>query len=261
MDFLEKIIEQKKIEVKALYHDFGIDYFQKKIVNCGLKSFSFFDAFSKNPGLKLIAEIKKASPSKGIIREDFEPLAVAMEFTKATALSVLTEKRFFLGHPDFITLIKSQINLPILRKDFIIDPIQIYEAKAIGADAILLIKAILDNETCQKLIDVALSLNLEVLLEIHSLKEFEEIKIIKGLNFIGINNRDLKTFEINKSLALDLLTVVKHYYHQEIFVIAESGYSSKRDLDMLSAGNVDGVLIGEGLAKQPELLDWFKSYQ
>lgn len=260
MNFLEKIVEHKKSEIRDLYQNFSINYFKDKIAASKLESISFLEAFQKRLGLKLIAEVKKASPSKGIIRSDFRPLDLAEAFATAgaTALSVLTERDFFLGDPAFITKIKTNVSLPILRKDFIIDPIQIYEAKAIGADAILLIKAILDLKTCQNLINTALSLGLEVLLEIHSFLEFAAIKELQGLNFVGINNRDLKNFEINKNFALELAPAVKDFFGSETFVIAESGYSTIADLENLAQLNIDGVLIGEGLAREPEMLQWFK---
>jgi indole-3-glycerol phosphate synthase len=208
--------------------------------------------------LHLIAEVKKASPSKGIIRPQFNPIEIALEFqnNQASALSVLTETQFFLGDPDYIAQIKEQVSLPILRKDFIFDPIQVYRSKSFGADAILLIKAILSVSTCKLLIDIAHSLGLDVILEVHNLEEVEAIKTLTP-DIIGINNRNLSTFEVDITQAEKLLPKIASFHTGPI--IAESGYDSLKQLQHLHSLGFNAVLIGEGLAKQPDLLHYFAS--
>ncbi|MFT5171526.1 MAG: indole-3-glycerol phosphate synthase [Candidatus Marinamargulisbacteria bacterium] len=254
--FLEKIVEEKKKEITELHEKVGISFFKHQTVSLPKKNL-FYRALSR-PGLALIAEVKKASPSKGVIREDFDPLALAVDFEKrgASAISVLTEKNYFLGHPDFLKGIKTKVSAPLLRKDFIFDPIQVYESKFLGADAILLIKALLPNSDCQELIDLATDLGLDVLLEVHDEIELEDALTLKNVKIIGVNNRDLKTFDVDKSLAVRLISLIKQS-SDSILCVAESGYATIGDLTALKAQNIDAVLIGEGLAKVPEMMDFF----
>jgi indole-3-glycerol phosphate synthase len=252
--YLRSIIEKKQQEVEDLYKIGGIEYFQNKIQENN-KHTSFLKAITNNR-LNLIAEIKKASPSKGIIRKDFYPIALAKAFQKfgASALSVLTEKHYFLGDPNYIPEIKNNVNLPILRKDFIFDPIQIYESKAIQADAVLLIKSILTIEETQNLLSLAKKLGLDVLLEIHNMHDLNEIRILRGVKCIGINNRDLNTFKVDISISEKLLPKVKEYFAHAL-VVAESGYSELKEIKELATLGFNAVLIGEGLAKNPGLWD------
>ncbi len=249
--FLEKIIAKKKLEVEKLHQTIGIASFKQKYPtkNVVPKKNIFYTAISK-PGLRLIAEVKKASPSRGIIRNDFDPVKLACEFEKkgVAAISVLTETNFFLGAPEYITEIKKKVTIPILRKDFIIDPIQIYEAKDIGADAILLIKAILDQDQCQALIELANALELAILLEIHNDEELTEIIELAGLFMVGINNRNLKNFEVDINIASNIYKKAKKYFCDDTCFVAESGYKNKDDMAKLSDEGFDGVLIGEALA-------------
>jgi indole-3-glycerol phosphate synthase len=250
--FLEKIITKKRIEVENLYQNIGIDSYKKKhpLKEAAPKKNLFYKAISK-PGLSLIAEVKKASPSKGIIRKDFDPikLACAFEENGAAAISVLTEKDFFLGSPEYLTEIKKNVELPLLRKDFIIDPIQVYEAKDIGADAILLIKAILDQKQCQALINLANALELDVLLEIHNEDELAEIIELTGLFMVGINNRNLKSFEVDTNVASIIYKKARNHFPEKTCFVAESGYKFPDDMARLSDEGFDGVLIGEGTRK------------
>jgi indole-3-glycerol phosphate synthase len=247
--FLARIVEQKRVEIAGLYRNFGLNYFKQAAACSKIKQFSFLQNFPLNK-LNLIAEVKKASPSKGIIREDFEPVSLAKSFEQlgAAAISVLTEKEFFFGDPAYIAQIKQEVSLPILRKDFIVDPIQVYEAKYIGADAILLIKAILTNELCQELIDLAQELGLAVLLEIHSAEELVQIRSLKNLQLVGVNNRDLSTFKLDITLAARLLPEIRQMF-PEVLVIAESGYDCLEQLAELKTAGFNGVLIGEGMKK------------
>ncbi len=218
----------------------------------------FYEALSK-PGLSLIAEIKKASPSKGIICENFEPLKRAQLFekSKASALSVLTEPHFFKGNLAYLERISKQALIPTLRKDFILDARQIYEAKLAGASAILLIVSILDEKRLQSLFYRAKELDLDVIVEVHHQDELEKAFKVTGLNILGVNNRDLMSFETDTNRVLDFLPYIKSS-QSDCLVVAESGYSRIQDLETLERQGIDAVLIGEGLVKDPKLLDYFK---
>lgn len=211
------------------------------------------------PGLSLIAEVKKASPSRGIIRAEFDPISLAKEFESAGAhaLSVLTDCSYFQGSPLFIPQIRTKVSLPILRKEFIIDRIQIAESAELGADAILLIQALLTPEKTQELIDIAHYFGLDTLLEVHNHDELTTALSLKNIDFIGINNRNLKTFEIDTHIALGLLETIKKT-HPRVPVVAESGYSTGEDLIRLKNEGFSAVLIGEGLATNPEILSHFQ---
>lgn len=239
---LDKIIKTKQKEVADLY---------------AVRP-SFCEALNQS-GLGLIAELKKASPSKGVIRPDFDPVALAQQFdAAAVALSVLTDETYFHGHLSYIQQANSVSNLPKLRKDFIIDSIQIDQAKLAGASAVLLIKACLDVEPLQQLITYANAQGLDCLVEVHNRKELDGIKDITGKIAIGVNNRDLYTFHTDTATAEQLLPVIRGYFPVAP-AVAESGYLNVADLDRLSEIGFNAVLIGEGLAKNPDLLNWFIS--
>lgn len=250
-NILNLIVDTKKKEIEELY---ASTLASTKVPP--IKGNLFYNAISK-PKLSLIAEIKKASPSKGIIRKDFNPITIAEFFidNHAAALSILTEKHYFLGHPDYLINVKNKFNIPVLRKDFIIDPIQIKEAAQIGANAILLIKAILTRNECKKLISEAKKYGLDVLMEVHSQEECEAI-IDLDLDIIGINNRNLKTFEVDLNTAPTLKNFIRSM-KEEILVVAESGYQTLDELKMLQAENFNAVLIGEGLALDSSIISFF----
>ena len=210
----------------------------------------------KAVGLTVIAEVKKASPSRGVIRTDFDPVALAIQFEKsgAGALSVLTDGPYFRGSPAYISDIRPFVAIPILRKEFIIDPIQIIESAELGADAILLIQAILNPMLCHQLIEAAHFLDLDVLLEIHTDEELDVALQISGVDMIGINNRNLKTFEIDITHAQNLNQKIRGI-RPDLPVVAESGYQSIEDLKTLASEEFSAVLIGEGLATNPSLVN------
>ena len=248
--FLQPILDAKKKEISALYAN-GVPQIKP------LPRFSFAEALLK-PGLSLIAEIKKASPSKGIIRTEFNPIQLAHQFEKnqASALSILTETTAFLGNLTFIADVKeSGVQLPILRKDFILDPIQVDESIAAGADAILLIAAILPFETLKSLHQKAQSAGLDVLVEVHTSDELEQCLTLPGLRLIGINNRNLNTFEVTIQTASQLKAKIHGF--PKLGVVAESGYSNTDHLRELTEAEFNAVLIGEGLAQNTELIDFF----
>ncbi len=201
--------------------------------------------------VRLIAEVKKASPSKGVIRADFDPVGIAKTYAAAGAhaLSVLTDHRFFQGDLTFLAEVRGAVSLPILEKDFVIDEFQLYEARALGADAVLLIAAALEAGQLRDYAHVAREVGLSALVEVHNEAELE--RVIETATLIGINNRDLATFET------DLATterVLRHVPDDRI-VVSESGIAGREDVERLSALGIDAVLIGETFMRAPVIED------
>jgi len=209
-------------------------------------SFAFEKALAK-PDLSFICEVKKASPSKGIISEDFPYLDIAREYETAgaSAISVLTEPDFFMGSNLYLTEISKTVKLPLLRKDFIIDPYQIYEAKTIGASAVLLICALLDFKTLKEYIGIANELGLSALVETHDENEVK-FALKAGARIVGVNNRDLKTFEV----ALETSARLRKLIPRDVLFVAESGIKTRKDV--LRLGDVDAVLVGETLMRSKD---------
>ena len=255
MSILETIVEEKRKVVEFLKTS---DYLTS-IKSNEFKSYSFKDALNKTQ-LSLIAEVKKASPSKGVINPNFNHKDLALTYynSGASALSVLTDERFFQGHNSYLMDIKNQIELPVLRKDFIIDPIQVEESAYMGADAILLIAAILSVQQAQELIDCAQEMQLDILLEIHDFNDFEKILALKSVDIIGINNRNLNSFEVDLNTALVLKKeIIKNF--SNVCCVAESGYDCDLQLKKLSEEGFSGVLIGEGLVTNKAMIEYFKN--
>ena len=259
MSFLDKIIQSTQQRVDQLYNQQPLEKWQDQAAQITYTG-QFHQALQSEP-LSLIAEVKKASPSKGIIRHDFHPTELATEFEAlgASALSVLTEPDYFLGSSEFIAPIRQHVSLPILRKDFIIDEVQIFESKHMGVDAILLIQAILTPDQCQRFYSLARHIGLDVLIEVHNQDELTDVMSIQDLQMIGINNRNLTTFEVSTQTVLDLSNIIQNQSKHPITVIAESGYTQAQELAVLSDHRIHGVLIGEGLATHPELAGYFSS--
>lgn len=200
----------------------------------------------------VIAEIKKASPSKGVLREDFDPLAIAQEYESAGAscLSILTDADFFQGSEDYLIQARAAVSLPVLRKDFMLDPYQIVESRAIGADCVLLIIAALDVTQMHELADCAMALGLDLLIEVHNEQELEQaLGLDQGL--IGINNRDLHTFNTTLETTYQLLSHIP----EDRIVVTESGIHSREDIVAMQGRGVNSFLVGEAfiVAKQPGL--------
>ncbi len=196
----------------------------------------------------VIAELKRASPSKGVIREDFDVVDIARDYQAAgaTCLSVLTDVSFFQGNNDYVGMAHDAVSLPILRKDFMVDVYQIHEARVIGSDCILLIAAVLDLKKMRTLSEAAADLGMDVLVEVHNQVELDSALAL-GPSLIGINNRDLHTFSVSLDTTLDLL----HRVPPETIVISESGISTRDDVLQLSAAGVGGFLVGESMMRAP----------
>jgi indole-3-glycerol phosphate synthase len=197
----------------------------------------------------IVAEVKKASPSRGLIRADFDAVQIAAAYAAhgAAAISVLTEERYFQGHLDHLAAIRRAVEVPLLRKDFLFDAYQLYEARAYGADAVLLIVAILPDPLLQELLWLAEELNLTPLVEVHDRAELERA-VRSGARLLGINNRDLRTFQTSLATTEDLLPLVP----PDAFVVAESGIESPADLERLERLGVGAFLIGEAFMRAPD---------
>ncbi|WP_312749519.1 indole-3-glycerol phosphate synthase TrpC [Epilithonimonas hominis] len=242
MNILDKIIERKKQVVAEAKSKFSIEQV-KDSEFFGRPTFSLKKTLKSKSGI--ITEFKRQSPSKGIINDKVSPLEVISEYEKfgASAVSILTDKDFFGGSFEDILSVRNHINIPILRKDFMIDEYQFYEAKSIGADVILLIASCLSPIQVSEFTELAHSLNLEVLLEIHSEHELKHIN--KNVDFVGINNRNLKDFKVDLQHSVDL----KNLLPNDIFSIAESGIYNEEDFKFLKEKGFDGFLMGEYFMK------------
>lgn len=199
--------------------------------------------------VKLIAEIKKASPSKGLIRLDFDPIAIgrAYEEAGASAISVLTDEKYFQGRLEYLTAVRKAVSLPLLRKDFIIDTYQVYESRAANADAILLIVAALSKSQLLELMALASNLGMASLVEAHSAKELE-VAIESGAEIIGINNRNLQTFETKLETTIELAQSVPG----DRILVSESGIFTRADVERLMEAGVDAILVGESLMRESD---------
>ncbi len=240
MTILQEILEHKTQEVLN----------KKKPVK------SFYEVLRKDE-FSLIAEVKKASPSKGIIRQDFNHVEIAKIYAEAgaRAISVLTDERFFQGSIQYLKDITQAVDLPILRKDFIVDEFQVYETKIIGADIILLIVSALDKIQLKDYFDLSKEIGLDVLVEAHDREEFDIAADI-GAKIIGINNRDLKTFQADLQVTCDILA---GGVPENTFVISESGIQTRDDIKKLKECGASGALIGEAFMKEKDILNAVKS--
>lgn len=210
----------------------------------------FINALKKADDIALIAEVKKASPSKGIIREDFDPVSIAKTYEAggASCLSVLTDEPYFQGHDDYFTAIRSAVSLPMLRKDFMIDPYQIYESRALGADCILIIMACLSDDQAEELYGLSTELGMDVLVETHDAEEIERAKRLAP-KMVGVNNRNLKTLEVSHETGL---TMAKNLPN-DVLRIAESGIYNHDDIQKFKKAGYAGFLIGESLMREADI--------
>lgn len=249
MSILNKIIDTKKKEISQLKSRYSISSFNNH-EHFSKPCRSFIDTINGRNGLSIIAEIKKASPSKGIIREDFNHLRIAEQYFQygANAVSVLTDSNYFHGSIEYLNEIAFIKKLPVLRKDFIFDEIQIYQSKAIGADFILLISEVLSKEQISEFSLAANELGMEVLLEIHSKKQLEKIDF--DINrLIGINNRNLEDFTVDMQNTINISKAIPPGIH----VISESGISDKYSVEKLKNHSIAGVLVGEYFMRQENI--------
>lgn len=239
---LDEICAHKKTEVETCKSATPIEVLEERVV--GLKPTRDFRRALRKRGISLIAEVKKASPSRGDLLEGVEPvdLANAYSVNGARAISVLTDERFFKGKLEDLTAVWHDVEIPCLRKDFIIDEYQIYEARVAHADAILLIVRILSDQQIKDYLELATSLDMAVLVETHDANEIERA-LKNGAHIIGINNRDLATFEVDISTTLELRKLVPGGN----VLVSESGIRTAEDVRALEAGGVDAVLVGETL--------------
>ncbi|WP_086304638.1 indole-3-glycerol phosphate synthase TrpC [Campylobacter devanensis] len=244
---LNKIIDRTKFDLEKQKQKLPFNILQKAL------------SYSRSPldplkslkdGINIIAEVKKASPSKGVIRDDFDPLQIALEYERAGAwaISVLCEPHYFLGSIEYLGLVRRFVNLPLLRKDFIIDRYQIAQARIYGADMILLIAKALDTKSLIELSNYANELNLTVLMEIHDEEDLEKA-LQTNAKLIGINHRNLKTFDMDMELSLKL----KELIPSDRVVVAESGLYSYNQILSLNQNGIRGFLIGEHFMRQDDI--------
>ena len=243
MNRLDEILRAKRVEIDALLPR------REELRRVALlrNHFRSFEAALQKPDdLALIAEVKKASPSAGVIVESFDPVAVAKNYARAgaEAISVLTDEQFFQGKLEYLEQIRAVVNVPLLRKDFILDEVQIAESAAAGADAILLIVAALPDDQLQRLLDAAAVYQLDVLVEVHTLAELDRA-LETDARIIGINNRNLATFEVDLGVTEELSEQVP----SGIVLVSESGIKSAEDVARVKACGVNAVLIGEALMR------------
>ena len=246
---LDEIVLKTKERLEEANKNKPFDDLKEEVANLEI-NFDFpFEKALASEGLSIIAEVKKASPSKGLIAEEFDYLDIAKEYETAgvSAISVLTEPYFFKGSNDYLKEIACEVDVPILRKDFTIDPYMIYEAKIIGASAVLLIVSILSDDELRYYLEIADLLGLSAIVETHDRKEIKRA-LDAGARIIGVNNRDLKNFTVNINNSIDLCRLVP----SDVLFISESGIKTKEDTLKLIENDVDAVLIGETLMKSDD---------
>lgn len=244
---LGKIIERKYAEVRERQTRLSLHDLEQRLVNASAPR-GFADRLARTaPGV--IAEIKKASPSQGVIREDFQPAQIAhsYEMAGAACLSVLTDVDFFQGKDVYLQEARAACQLPVLRKDFMVDPYQIVESRTLGADCVLLIVANLSDDQMKELHDLAVQLGMDVLVEAHNQKELERALRLPT-RLIGINNRDLKTFKVSLNMTLGL----RHQVPADRILVTESGIRTRQDVDLMQAHGVNAFLVGEQFMRAPD---------
>lgn len=250
-DILKKILQRKQQEIAERSKRLPINLLQQLAENADPVR-GFVEAIERKlvaGQSAVIAEIKKASPSKGVLRADFRPAEIALSYENggAACLSVLTDQDFFQGHEEYLKQARTACQLPVIRKDFIIDPYQVFEARAIGADCILLIVAALDDDQLEQLSQLAIQLDMDVLVEVHNEEELHRAMVL-NLPLIGINNRDLHTFETSLETTIKLLNFIP----DETIVITESGILGKEDVALMREHGVNGFLVGEAFMRADE---------
>ncbi|WP_094585389.1 indole-3-glycerol phosphate synthase TrpC [Synechococcus sp. BO 8801] len=253
---LEEIVWEKDREVTAARERVSLESLKQQVADLPpTRDFlAALRASCRKPAV--IAEIKKASPSKGVIREDFDPVAIARGYRDggASCLSVLTDKRFFQGGFEVLVAVREAVELPLICKDFILTPYQLFQARAAGADAALLIAAILTDQDLAYLLKVARGLGLAVLVEVHDAAEMERVLQLEGVNLIGINNRDLASFTVDLATTEQLMERFGEQVRARgALLVSESGLFNREDLDRAVGAGADAVLVGEALMRQDDV--------
>lgn len=253
---LEEIIWHKEAEVEQMRERRPLIELQKQVRDLTTPVRDFRGALKQSARKPaLIAEVKKASPSKGVIREDFDPVAIAQAYERggANCLSVLTDARFFQGSFTYLSQIRDVVDLPLLCKDFIIYPYQIYQARLSGADAVLLIAAVLTDRDLQYFQKIAQALGMAALVEVHTLEELDRVLALEGVSLIGVNNRDLETFKVDLNTTASLLQQRQSVIQdRDILIVSESGLFTGADLSLVQQAGAQAVLIGESLMRQAD---------
>ena len=258
-NILDKILATKREEIRLTSSYRPIEDLQREVGDAPIVR-NFEQAIRNkiaNGESAVIAEIKKASPSKGVIREQFDPITIAQAYEKngAACLSVLTDRDYFMGAAEYLVAARSATQLPVLRKDFIVDPYQIFEARCMGADCILLIVAALEQSQMLELEHVATQLGMSVLVEAHSQEEFERA-IQLETSLIGVNNRDLRTFETSLETTFELISALP----EDRILITESGIHDRADVTLMRERGVFAFLVGEAFMRQPDPGEALKSF-
>jgi indole-3-glycerol phosphate synthase len=260
-NILDKIAADKRLEVRCRQSETSLDQLKEQVTGLP-KCRNFYKAVTAPncQGINVIAEVKKASPSAGLIREDFDPVAIARAYEKcgASAISVLTDEKYFQGRLEYIDQVHRAVNLPVMRKDFIIDIWQVYEARAAGADAILLIAEAVKPGELMDLMIAAAELTLTVLLEVHQADTLLAVRSLigfpkKGYSILGINNRDLTTMQVDLNTTSRLAGLLD----ENTELVAESGIKTRADVEKLKSVGVKAVLIGQTLCEHPDIEEKF----
>ncbi|MEH2243515.1 indole-3-glycerol phosphate synthase TrpC [Nostoc sp.] len=255
-DILEEIVLHKKTEVAKMQQELPLASLRQQL-NAAPTVRNFLNALQENPNQpSLIAEVKKASPSRGIIRADFDAVAIAQAYERggAACLSVLTDQKFFQGSFENLANVRSQVALPLLCKEFIINSYQIYLARTAGADAVLLIAAILSDQELQDFLRVIHDLGMNALVEVHTLAELDRVLKLEDLRLVGINNRNLEDFTLDLGTTQQLLAQRQQQLQSlDITVVSESGLYTPADLSLVAEAGARAVLIGESLVKQSDV--------
>ena len=260
-DILDKILADKRAEVVSRQSQTNLEKLKQQVRSMP-RCRNFYKAVTKpsSRGINVIAEVKKASPSAGLIRENFNPVTIAQTYEKcgADAISVLTDEKYFQGRLEYISQIRQEVDLPVMRKDFIIDLWQVYESRAAGADAILLIAEALRPSELMDLMIAAAELTLTVLLEVHQADSLLEVRSMigfpkKGYSVLGINNRDLTTMQVDLNTTSRLAGLLDNRNE----LVAESGIKTRADVEKLMSTGVKAVLIGQTLCEHPDIEEKF----
>jgi len=249
MSILAEIVDYKRTFVEARKASVSIDQMIEK-ANATPRPRSLFDRLSDTDDVAIIAEIKKVSPSKGLIREDFDPVAIGSiyEASGASAISILTDEKYFQGADSYLTAVHHEVDLPLLRKDFTVDPYQVYEARAIGASAVLLIVSALTPKGLVSFLDLARELDVDALVEVHTIEE-AKIASDAGAALIGINNRDLKTFTTDLAVTEGVIPTLP----ADALIVSESGLHTRADVERVRDAGADAILVGESLMREDDI--------